>query len=95
MLALPHKLVDEPLGSSHAHEATDHEARAMRDHVDGLFDGNRLHGPISRPLLRGPTAIDGQCDAPDLRRRIGAQEDRSRSDLLGRCKFKGWLLVGK
>ena len=51
--------------------------------------------PASRPLLRGPAAIDRQRRAADLRGGIGAQEDRQRTDLLGRGEFMRRLLFGQ
>ena len=42
-LLLPHQLVQQAFRRTDAHEAADHDARAVRDHRDGFFDGNGPH----------------------------------------------------
>ena len=42
-LVLTHDLVDDPLGRADSHEAADHQACAIRDHGNGLFERDSLH----------------------------------------------------
>ena len=42
-LALPHDLIDHTLGRTDTHKAADHQACAVRNHLDGAIEQNRLH----------------------------------------------------
>ena len=44
---LPHDLIDDALGRADGHETADHQARAVRDHRDGLFERDGSHGVAS------------------------------------------------
>jgi len=41
--SLTDNLVHDVLGRPDSHEATNHEARAIRDHRNRLFEGDRFH----------------------------------------------------
>src|SRR5262249_42728978 len=42
-LSLPHQLVDHAFWGTNGHEAANHQRRAVGDHGDGVFHGNRFH----------------------------------------------------
>src|SRR5512145_1140570 len=62
--------------------------------ANGISCSIDLNGVCMR-LLRGPAAVDRQCHAADLRRRLRAQEYRSRPDLLGCGELERGLLLGE
>src|SRR5262245_10980973 len=57
-LALTHELVDHALGRSDAHEAADHQGRAVRDQGDGVFHRNCFHGRVSVSACTGSWTHD-------------------------------------
>jgi hypothetical protein len=58
-LFLSHQFVEQPLRRADAHESTDHDACAVRDHGNGLFGGNGLHDRA--PASIGDGTIDEKC----------------------------------
>ena len=56
-LSLPHQFVQQALRRAHAHEAADHDGRAIGDHRDGFFCGNGFHAETSGRRMVGATQL--------------------------------------
>ncbi len=92
-LVLSHNLIDQAFWRTDTHEPADHKARPVRDHGDGILNGNDLHGAMPDFLLGGPAAVDRQANAPDLCCRVGTQGRGYGADLFRRCKFERRLFL--